>query len=61
VAEAARIRLDENLRLVGAGRLVIHEGADIPTFLLSDGKLNGKRFGKLKRMVTLLAIKKFQR
>jgi len=41
-AEAARIRLDENLRLVTAGRLVIPEGADIPTFLLSDGKLNDK-------------------
>ena len=42
VAEAARVRLDENLRLVAAGRLIIPEGADIPTFLLSDGKLNGK-------------------
>lgn len=42
VAEAARVRLDENLRLVAAGRLVVPEGADIPTFLLSDGKLNGK-------------------
>lgn len=42
VAEAARVRLDENLRLMTAGRLVIPDGADIPTFLLSDGKLNGK-------------------
>ena len=42
VAEAARVRLDENLRLVAAGRLIIPDGADIPTFLLSDGKLNGK-------------------
>lgn len=42
VAYAARVRLDENLRLVAAGRLVIPDGADIPTFLLSDGKLNGK-------------------
>ena len=42
VAEAARVRLDENLRLVAAGRLVIPTAADIPTFLLSDGKLNGK-------------------
>jgi integrase len=41
-AEAARVRLDENLRLVAAGRLAIPEGADIPTFLLSDGKLNNK-------------------
>jgi integrase len=42
VAEAARVRLDENLRLVATGRLVIPEDADIPTFLLSDGKLNEK-------------------
>jgi len=42
VAEAARVRLDESLRLVANGRLPIPDGADIPTFLLSDGKLNGK-------------------
>lgn len=42
VAEAALVRLDENLRLVAAGRLVIPEAADIPTFLLSDGRLNEK-------------------
>lgn len=41
-AEAARARVDESLGLVAAGRLVIPDGADIPTFLLSDGKLNGK-------------------
>jgi len=41
-AESARVRLDENIRLVAAGRLVIPDGADIATFLLSDGKLNGK-------------------
>jgi hypothetical protein len=36
VAEAARVRLDENLRLVTAGRLVIPDGRDVPTFLLFD-------------------------
>lgn len=41
-AEAQRVRLDENLRLVESGRLVIPEGAEVATFLLSDGKLNGK-------------------
>jgi integrase len=51
VAEAARVRLDENLRLVSAGRLVIPEGADMPTFLISDGKLNGKP--KLETPLTL--------
>lgn len=42
VAEAALLRLDENLRLVAAGRLILPEDADIPTFLISDGKLNAK-------------------
>jgi integrase len=42
VAEAALLRLDENLRLVATGRLIIPEDADISTFLLSDGKLNEK-------------------
>jgi integrase len=54
VAEAARVRLDENLRLVSAGRLIIPEGADIPTFLLSDGKLNGKP--KVLAPLTLSAL-----
>jgi len=42
VAEARRLRLDENVRLVESGRLAIPEGADVATFLLSDGRLNGK-------------------
>jgi hypothetical protein len=29
VADAARVRLDENLRLVAVGRLAIPDGADI--------------------------------
>jgi integrase len=35
-------RLEENIRLVESGRITIPEKADIPVFLLSDGKLNGK-------------------
>ena len=35
-------RVEENLRLVEAGRLVIPQEADVVTFLLSDGQLNGK-------------------
>ena len=35
-------RLEENIRLVEAGRIELAADADIPTFLLSDGKLNGK-------------------
>ena len=32
-------RIEENVRLVERGKLAIPEGADIPTFLLSDGQL----------------------
>jgi integrase len=32
-------RIDENLRLVERGKLRIPDGADIPTFLLSDGQI----------------------
>ncbi len=41
-ANAALIRLQENLSLVERGRLTIPDGADVSTFLLTDGKLNGK-------------------
>lgn len=41
-ANACCLRLEENLRLVELGRLEIPPGIDIPAFLLSDGKLNGK-------------------
>jgi len=39
-AEGALARLIENLSLVERGRLIVPMGADVPTFLLSDGKLN---------------------
>jgi len=32
--------LKENLGFVNRGKLIIPDGADVPTFLLSDGKLN---------------------
>jgi hypothetical protein len=41
-AEGRRLRLEENIRLVESGRLAILSEADVPTFLLSDGKLNSK-------------------
>ena len=41
-AQARLLRLEENLRLIEAGRLELPEGADVATFLLSDGKLNGR-------------------
>jgi integrase len=41
-AASCLARLEENLRLVERGRLVVPPGADLPTFLLSDGRLNEK-------------------
>ncbi len=38
-AEGCLARLEENLRLVERGRLIPPPDADIPTFLLSDGKI----------------------
>ena len=39
-------RVEENIRLVESGRLVLPEHADPASFLLSDGKLNGKPQGR---------------
>jgi len=39
-ANSRHARIEENIRLVEAGRLVIPEDADVITFLLSDGKLS---------------------
>lgn len=41
-AEAARIRIDENIRLVERGRLTVPENVDIAAFLLSDGRLKSR-------------------
>jgi integrase len=41
-AEAALARFEENLRLLERGRIELPLGADIGTFLMSDGKLTGK-------------------
>jgi integrase len=41
-AETALARFKENLHLLERGRLELPPGADIGTFLLSDGKLNGQ-------------------
>lgn len=38
-AEAAASHIEENIRLIGEGRLVLPDEVDIPTYLLSDGKL----------------------
>lgn len=41
-AEGRLSRLEENISLVESGRLVIPDEADIASFLLSDGQVNGK-------------------
>jgi len=41
IAEAALSRFAENLGLLERGRLELPDGADVGTFLLSDGKLVG--------------------
>ena len=38
-AEACRVRLEKNLRLVKRGRLSVHDGADLGLLLLTDGRL----------------------
>lgn len=38
-ADAARVRIEENIRLVERGRLELPPAANVATFLLSDGKL----------------------
>ena len=39
-ADAAAVRISENIRLVKAGRMEVPTDADVPTFLLSDGTLS---------------------
>jgi len=41
VARAMAGRIEENIKLVERGILTMPPGADIPTFLLSDGKMAG--------------------
>ena len=41
-ADAAAVRISENIRLVREGRMEMPVDADVPTFLLSDGKLGEK-------------------
>ncbi len=56
-AEGCMARLEENLRLVERGRLIPPPDADIPTFLLSDGKV-AERFHlpEQEQALTLEAI-----
>jgi len=38
----SKLRLEESISLIEAGRMNLPPNADIPTFLLSEGKLDGK-------------------
>ena len=53
-AMSRKMRLEENIRLVESGRLQLPEGADVITFLLSDGKLSQKPVAE--RTLTLSQI-----
>jgi integrase len=50
-ADAMSGRIEDNIRLVERGILTIPAGADIPTFLMSDGKLNDRP--KIEGQLTL--------
>lgn len=54
-AEGCLARLEENLRLLERGRLVPPPDADIPTFLLSDGKI-AEKFQLPEQALTLSEI-----
>lgn len=41
-AEGIRLRIQENIELVERGRLEVPPGADLMSFLVSDGRLSGK-------------------
>jgi integrase len=53
-AEACKARLEDNLRLVERGRLVVPPGADLGLFLMTDGKL--ERPVAIVRVPTLAAL-----
>lgn len=49
-AEAAMLRVEENIRLVMNGRLPVPADADVASFLLSDGKLTSPQISKQKQV-----------
>ena len=53
-ANARLHRIEENIQLLESGRLVLPEDADLGTFLLSDGKLNGTNQAAPKRRLRTL-------
>ncbi|MEO2034379.1 MAG: site-specific integrase [Planctomycetaceae bacterium] len=55
-----KVRLEENIRLVESGRLEIPAGADVITFLLSDGKLSEKPVANATLTLSALFTKFFE-
>lgn len=53
-AVARKVRIEETIQLVEEGRLDLPDEADIPTFLLSDGKLTNKP--KIKKSLTIAEV-----
>ena len=55
-ASAAASHVEENIRLIEAGRMELPDDVDVPTFLMSDGKLQDKpRVKSSTRLKDLLA------
>ncbi|MEM8671637.1 MAG: hypothetical protein AAGG48_29225 [Planctomycetota bacterium] len=55
-----KLRVEENIRLVESGRLQIPEGADVVTFLLSDGNLTKKSAALTSSTLTQLFSRFFE-
>jgi integrase len=55
-ANAALARVDDNLRRLELGQLVLPAGADVATFVLSDGRLDHRPTIKSNRLSTLSAL-----
>ena len=58
-AEAARVRIEETIRLIEAGRLQIPEGADPGRFIMSDGRATAKP--EVKKILTVEGLIKLYR
>ena len=53
-ANSKKVRLEDTISLIESGRIDLPTGVDIPTFLLSDGKKNGKTVVRDCRLDELL-------
>ncbi len=56
-----KLRVEENVQLIESGRLQLPAGADLMTFLLSDGKLSKKPVAKASLSLSALFTDFFER